>query len=62
MRFGVNQNLNKVKNKTKASHPLLRLSGGGDKGYKKGGLLGSSGNNENDTKKDDYSLPFFVEN
>ena len=61
MRFGVNQNLNKVYEKKSAStHPPLRLSGGGEQSEKKGGLLGSLGDNRNETKKDDYSLPIFV--
>ena len=62
MIFGINQNLNKVKNKTKSSHPPLRLSGGGEANQsdKKSGLLGSFGDNDRETKKNDYSLPIFV--
>ena len=53
MRFGVNQNLNKVyEKKTEPMNQPLRLSGGGNEG--------SLGNNENETKKSDYSLPIFV--
>ena len=59
MRFGVNQNLNKIKKKT-VNQPL-RLSGGGNKDHKRGGLLDSDGGeNENETKKGDYSLPIFI--
>ena len=58
MRFGVNQNLNKIKKKT--THQPLRLSGGGEQ-KKDGGLLGSYGDeNENETNKGDYSLPIFI--
>ena len=46
MRFGVNQNLNKVKNKTAASHPPLKFSGDGGEQKKKSGFLGRFGDEQ----------------
>ena len=59
MRFGVNQNLNKVQEKKNKSP--LRLRGGANGGHK-GPLLGSNGGDENENKKEDnnYSLPIFI--